>query len=65
MVAGKYSRLDKVLVLGAGLLGAACPKLTPVLLRPAHQEWSHLDEAGGINMGVLPIKAALSQSEGL
>ena len=39
--------------------------LTPALLGPAHQEGPHLDEAGGINVGILPAKAALPQPEGL
>lgn len=36
-----------------------------MLLGPAHQEGPHVDEAGGIDVGVLPAEAALPQPERL
>lgn len=39
--------------------------ISPLLLGPIHQERPHLDEVGGINVGILPAKAALPQPEGL
>lgn len=39
--------------------------LTPVLPGPALQEGSHLDEAGGVNVCILPAEAALTQPKGL